>query len=270
MPTFFETQALAYSPELNWDMGMSGSSAIVSNGADTASLTMYSTVTAATGPTGVGDDSVDYLNTGYHRRNSLPTNLSTNNAGLIVISFKINSLDDPAANQYLLSAGRAISGSQIMSIVVDTSGNLNNRWAENGSATNSAITVPNTAVNVADGTYHFLALRQKNDNTGFEMYLDGSWLAVTNTAIGSSSINDWWGSLDAAIAIDRFNIGRSSANSTGDYLTGEVSHVAIYTTPLSNAQVDVLYNAWNQTPTTTNFSNKTHRRIGRRIFTDQF
>ena len=264
MPTAFETEILTLSPVLNWDMSVDINNDIISDGSDIATMTDVPTLgTAGVGPTGAGDVTINPNGAGYYDRNGMPTSTTNDTAGTLIISAIIDT--SPAANQALFSCGEKSSGSKTMALHVQTTGNL--RWINvtNGFSSNASRNECTTPVALADATYHFLAIRQKADgSTGIEMYVDGTWEAVTETLVGTGTVDDWFGTFATSVTgHDAWRFGRSSSTSATTILDGEISHAAIWDTALSDAQILSLYTTWSGG---VSFANKTIRRKGRRLF----
>ena len=263
MPTGFETAVLAESPILNWDGQVGGTNAAVSTGSTTLSMSAVDTIgTPGTGPLGAGDATLNFNSEGYWNSNTLPTSLDAQTTGVMLVSFKLTTLGGPV-RQYLFSVGEKANGAKIIWFTITTTGSISLRFSEGTGVMDAA---PTTPVSLADSMWHFLVIRQKADGTGFEMYLDGAWLAVTQSAGGTTSINDWFSSFNTAVpGADAFRLGRSAATSSENICTGEMSHFTIFGSALSNAQIATLYAAWLGAP---DFSNKTIRRKNRRIYFD--
>ena len=162
-----------------------------------------------------------------------------------------------------MACGRKNAGNQIVRALVNSVGQLNFSVIPNGFSAN-ALRVDTTALTaVDDNEWHFFLIRQKADGTGPEIYVDGSWAAVTRTVLGTATLDDWWQSFDVAVSIDAFRLGRSSATTSPQLVNGEMSHFAIWDSALSDASVNSLYNSWLGE---ISYSTKTIRRKGRRLF----
>ena len=265
MATTFETAILALSPMLNYDGSLDGSSNLTSDGSEAFSLTPTSSPgSAGTGPTGTGDVTWNPGGIGYFSTSAANAALNATTTGTIIFSWKTG-VSLTAENQWLWAQGRDNSGAQIMGFYLNAAGGIRFVIAVNGFSSNSLIMTPDVAGEYDDDTWHFAAIRQKADTTGIELYVDGSWLAVTNAALGTSSVDDWHDYFESVVLVNRFRFGRASNGTATGLQEGESSHISFYSSALTDVQVGNLYNAWlSSIP----FDVKTVRRNGRRLFSE--
>lgn len=271
MPTDFETAVLAQSPIINVPGPPNGADNLESNGSD--AVTTFNDVPPigadGVGPTGAGDAAWNPNDAGFFRANFFPSSLDSVSEGVIIASIRV-AVSTNTRPQYIFTTGRRINGAAQMELRLNSDGNLSFWVVPNGFGSNSLNAFPTSSIELDDDEWHFVAVRQKADGTGPELYVDGSWLATTVNTLGTATEDDFFSTFHTAIGglIDSFALAAPSANSSladDRWWNGLQSHFAIFGSALSDVVIADLYAEWLGGP---EFDNKTIRRKGRKLFFD--
>ena len=121
-------------------------------------------------------------------------------------------------------------------------------------------------INPADGNWHLIVWRQKNDGTGAELWVDNVSQALTQPVSAPTGIdNDSWISdcLGASHTANVVTYLGYDQRSSSDLFTGKMGGIGFTDTAITDEQVSSLY-----TESVAIFGTKTLRRRGRRLYAD--
>lgn len=243
----------------------SGSMANEGTGFDLAANTSLagSVITFSSDAPPMGGSSIYMDNGGYFRRSGPgggPYDTATE--GTIAMVFKINTPDEA---HYLYHSHA--SGTNAIELNVSSAGRLNLLLDKTTGSGASVYQVYTDLIDADDGEWHLVVIRQKNDNTGLEIFMDGTTNLVDTTTLTGPDLttNSWASDIygasdgDLYIGIDGWNQIQSQA------LDGWIGSWGEIDSAISDATLSTLMSEWNAL---TAFAEKTIRRRGRRLYAD--
>jgi hypothetical protein len=270
MPTAFETEVLSHFPEVCFfmeDSGLpmtnAGTHGIVFSAAnDTPD---YQESGPAATPFSVGFD----VSVGGGTNEPALWNATnadwfhSTTTGTILLAFKSNGDEDGGM---MFSTGELPqSNAKHFWISLNPDGSVFFRVAANNSDQAQYST---TLAGLDDDAWHLAIFRQKADGTGVEAFIDERVdVQGTYQELGASS-KDWWydGVSLTAANLDRTALGYN-IGAVDRYFDGWIAAYAEVGSALSDANIDAIFALWGSNGSgVITFSNKTIRRVGRRVF----
>lgn len=265
----FSTTITALAPERDYQFSMSTSSvALVDSGSDAVNLPAFGdsgTFGRIAGPTVYeGDFALPCEESGNFREwvGTAGVDEILHSAGTLVVAFRMRSGWQAAGNCPIFGYGNTGGGVSYLCYLTPT-GQVYVR-AFNGGGVNEIgyVTAANTITDT-DTDWHLLIVRQPDDGTGWDFYLDGSAVSTTKTLVGAAT-NDWWFSDISALASCRLSVAQF--NNGGGNFSGDLSRIVITDTVATDQQIADLWANYLELSST--FGSKTIRRRGRRLFFD--
>lgn len=124
-------------------------------------------------------------------------------------------------------------------------------------------------VDLRDEQWHLVIIRQKNDGTGMEIYIDTDVVGSLSRADGAGFTGDdnsWMQYVATTSAGTERQYCADNGFTGGDHFDGNLALIGLDPTPISDADITILMagGLWSAI----NFANKTIRRQGRKLFFD--
>ncbi len=154
-----------------------------------------------------------------------------------------------------------------MEFKLDANGFFQVYLRQNSFGDNSATWTGN--VDLRDGAWHLVIIRQKNDGTGMEIFIDSN-VAGTLTKVDGSGFSDDADAWFQYVATTSNGNERQYCSDNGftgaDHLLGNLAIIGLRQAAMSDADITILMagGEW----AVADFSNKTIRRKNRRIYFD--